>query len=144
MRYRTVLVVAVAASRVGRALLGIGGGGDGLIDAAFSAPDAPNSPSDWPSRGGSATSSSDSPSQRRPDSDDWLPEGWDNWLDFADWSTWTTVKNMLPGGQSLPIDLLELGPTMGETLTEVKKNNQRREELFTTDFRGDQHLRGDQ
>jgi hypothetical protein len=135
-----MLIGLVAITRIAKIALGMGSGG-GLADLAFSASDAPNGPGTLPTAGGSAGSGSGPASP--PDDDSWVPEGFDGPLDFFDWVSWSALKGFLPKAVGPPLDLLEAGPAIGETLIEVRNRNQRHDELFTTDFRGDSHLQGD-
>lgn len=70
------------------------------------------------------------------------PDGHDSWFDFLDWSTWTTAKNLQAPAVGLGIEVLELGPTLGDTLIKVKDNHQRKRDLLNTDHRGTSHLTG--
>lgn len=135
MNKKTLLVAALAAGKIGRAAFGMGAGA-GLLDDAFSAPDAPNGPNNTPTGGGSASSMSSSPSPND------APPGHDSWLDFLDWATWTTAKNLLPAPAALPIEVLEMGPTTADTLQKVKANHDKKRWSIDTDFKGDSHLTG--
>jgi hypothetical protein len=138
------LAGVVAAMRITRALFGFGGGGDGVLDAAFSAADAPNGPSTLPTLAGSGGAASGSPSPGGEGDGDGTtaPEGFESWFDFLDWSAWSTVKGVQPAPVGLGIELLELGAPIGDTLIKVKENHRRKRDLLNTDYRGTSKLTG--
>lgn len=138
------LAAAVAATRIAKVALGFGGGGEGLFDAAFSAADAPNGPASGPTGLGSGAAGSGSNSPGDGSDDSGAPDGFDNWLDFFDWATWTTAKNLLRAPIGFAIEGLEAGPQVHDTLNSVKEHNQRLRESITTDHRGTSHLTGGQ
>jgi hypothetical protein len=138
------LAGVVAAMRITKAALGFGGGGDGLLDAAFSAADAPNGPSVGPTGLGSGGAGSGPNSPSDSSDDNGAPDGFDNWLDFLDWATWTTVKNLLRAPIGFAIEGIEAAPTTYDTLTKVKDHNQRLRDSIQTDYRGTSHLTGGQ
>ena len=130
------LTGVIAALRIAKAAFGFGGGGDGLIDVAFSAPDAPNSPPRGSTTIGSGGAGSGAPAPTA------APDGHDSWLDFLDWATWTTLKNLLRAPIGFGIEAIEGAPVAYESLNNVKDHHQRLRDSIDTDHRGTSHLTG--
>jgi hypothetical protein len=122
-----------ALATVVRGALGLGAGG-GLAGAIASLPDAPNGPGGGPGLFGLGSMFSGGGGGNGPDRDS--GEGDDEGEDEGDWDdealgrleedlTWHALKSVLPTPVSMGVDLVQLGPELGHSLTEAGKHNRR-------------------